>query len=71
MLRDLEPARSIGTEETDPEKIRAAARNAYTLDIADPLKHAFDALSYMLAYESPQTLVLPTSQPRIRTFSMA
>jgi hypothetical protein len=71
MLRDLEPARSIGTEETDPEKIRAAARNAYTLDIADPLKHSFDALSYMLAYESPQTLVLPTSQPRIRTFSMA
>lgn len=71
MFRNIEPARSVGVEETDPEKIRSAARNAYSLKLEDKLKHAFDALTYMLAYESPETLIKPTGQPRIRVVSMA
>lgn len=70
MIRGLQPRVTVGTEETDESIIKRAAKSAYALDVGDPLKHAFDALTYMLGYENPRALVRVQPEARTRIMSM-
>ena len=54
--------------------LKPSTRSTETLNPTDPLKHVFDAMTYMLGYEAPQQIIRHHSTPRTserRSFAVA